>query len=82
MNDDEKQKIRKAVDSLIIENKFDQTSYRDWFRLIKSLNFGHRPTHEETQEVLFYGICVMKGREIGGTWIEGKEFFDKKLGVQ
>ena len=56
MNEEEKLAIRKLVRDKLEDGSFGQSSYWDWFRWVNSLEFGHRPTKEETNEVLFYGI--------------------------
>jgi|TARA_R100001530_G_scaffold62534_1_gene44991 hypothetical protein len=53
-----KEKIRELVREKIKSNEFDGSSYWDWYRWVKSLGFGHRPTKQETNEVLFFGLSL------------------------
>jgi len=58
LSKDQEEKIHELVRKKIAQGKFEGSSYRDWFKWIKSLNFGHRPTKEETDEVLYYGLYL------------------------
>ena len=44
----------------ITYHKFNGT-YHENYRLIKSLNLGHHPTKEETDEVKFYSVAKLMG---------------------
>jgi len=44
----------------ITHHKF-QGTYHENYRLVKSLNLGHRPTKEETNECQFYSVAKLIG---------------------
>jgi len=73
--------IEKKIHQLVLEkidlNKFGGSSYWDWYRWIKSLNLGHRPTKVEINEVLFFGLSVMQNPD---DWRNGaKQLAEKAL---
>jgi len=54
MQEEKRKVIWQAVDG----TNFSGT-YWERYHLIKSLNFGHRPTKSETDEVLFYAVSKL-----------------------
>ena len=75
MKEEEKSAIRELVREKIKDGSFNASSYWDWFRWVKSLEFGHRPTKEETQEVLFFGISLKQNPD---NWRAGAEELARK----
>ena len=69
------EKIHNLVCEKIRVGVFGHSSYWDWYRWIKSLDFGHHPTKEETNEILFFGLSLKQNPD---NWRDGaKQMADK-----
>ena len=55
---DVEEKIHKILDETPLD-EIGRITYWDAFRLIQSLNLGHKPTKEETDEVIFYATYLL-----------------------
>ena len=60
MDKETQKRIWQAVDEADKNPNFSGT-YWENYRLVKSLNLGHRPTKEETDEASFYAVAKILG---------------------
>lgn len=75
MNQNQINEIYNLVRQKIKEKTFENTTYWDHYRLVKSLNFGHRPTKTETDEVLFFGLSLLQNPK---DWRKGAQELGEK----
>jgi hypothetical protein len=76
-----RKKIEDAVDNLYKTDfeKFRRDTYWDNYRLVKSLNLGHRPTKEETDSVMFYSVAKLIGKGNANDGIQ--RVLDQTMGI-
>jgi len=55
---DVEERIHKILDETPLD-EIGRMTYWDAFHLIESFNLGHRPTKEETDEVIFYSTYLL-----------------------